>query len=360
MKNKFYRLLTFLPLLLVLSFTNIYQDPANIFHDESDKQAEAILNGYAVYNTIGNRNERAVKKNIILGMAKQIDCIALGSSLIMCVNQDLVGTTSFYNLGVSGGDYYDVIGQLGLMDIAGKKVQSVIINVDSILFNEALYDSKHNLLMPYANYYIEKMNGLDVTLTPQVSEDNLLKKINQIFSVSYFQASIEQVQKNNSFKIKQDRWGIVEDQNTTKWSFYDIDGSWHYPKSYQSNKLDYIQTDIANYDMAQYLSKDRHLSNDEKQRFEKLIKYLNEQNIKIKLFLCPLSLGLWDRMQAESEDYTYIMEIEEYIKEISQKYPIKLIGSYNPYFVGISNSDFYDARHVRREALSKYFQFKDT
>ena len=51
MKNKFYRLLTFLPLLLALSITNIYQDPANIFHDESDKQAEAILNGYAVYNT---------------------------------------------------------------------------------------------------------------------------------------------------------------------------------------------------------------------------------------------------------------------------------------------------------------------
>ena len=360
MKNKFYRLLTFLPLLLALSITNIYQDPANIFHDESDKQAEAILNGYAVYNTIGNRNERAVKKNIILGMDKQIDCIALGSSLIMSVNQDLVGTTSFYNLGVSGGDYYDILGQLGLMDFAGKRAERFIINIDSIFFNEELYDYRHELLMPYAKYYADKMNGkANAVLNQNLQDRSSWESVKQAFSISYFQASIRQVQKNNSFKIMQRRWGIVEDIRKEIWSFYGNDGSWTYQKSYQENTVDFVKEDIANYNIARYFSKDRHLSDLEKQRLKDLVQYLYQQNIQVDLFLCPLSPGLWDRLEEESEHYSYIKEIEDYIKEISKEFDVKIIGSYNPYSIGISNSDFYDARHIRREVLPKYFDFEE-
>lgn len=106
---------------MFLVITNIYQDPANIFHDESKEIAESIVAGYAAYSATGNGNEREVKHNLIMVMPKETDCIAVGPSLVMCVNKDIVGTDSFINLGVSGSDIYDILAQFGLMDIYGKR-----------------------------------------------------------------------------------------------------------------------------------------------------------------------------------------------------------------------------------------------
>ena len=43
---------------------------------------------------------------------------------------------------------------------------------------------------------------------------------------------------------------------------------------------------------------------------------------------------------------------------MSNKYNLKTIGTYNPYKIGMKDEDFYDARHVRRELLGIYFDFK--
>ena len=118
-KLKWLKLLFVIPLLGLLVITNVYEDPANIYHDESKSIAAAIADGKAAYSGIGfgNGNEREIKHNLIMIMPDETDCIAVGPSLVMCVNKDIVGTDNFINLGVSAADIYDILAQFGLMDI---------------------------------------------------------------------------------------------------------------------------------------------------------------------------------------------------------------------------------------------------
>ena len=40
---------------------------------------------------------------------------------------------------------------------------------------------------------------------------------------------------------------------------------------------------------------------------------------------------------------------------MSNKYDLKITGTYNPYELGIKDENFYDSRHVRRELMGELF-----
>ena len=42
---------------------------------------------------------------------------------------------------------------------------------------------------------------------------------------------------------------------------------------------------------------------------------------------------------------------------MSNKYDLKITGTYNPYELGIKDENFYDSRHVRRELMGEFFDF---
>ena len=50
-------------------------------------------------------------------------------------------------------------------------------------------------------------------------------------------------------------------------------------------------------------------------------------------------------------------EADCFIRQYASDHNIRVTGSYNPYELGMSDADFYDARHVRREKLGVYFDF---
>ena len=64
-------------------------------------------------------------------------------------------------------------------------------------------------------------------------------------------------------------------------------------------------------------------------------------------------------MGVKDTNYPMLYEISDYAKELSEKYDLKMTGGYDPYQVGITDAEFYDCRHVRKELLSKYFDFEE-
>ena len=353
------RLLTVLPLVLLLVITNIYQDPAFLYHDESMAIAQALINGYAAYSTSGNLNDRQFKKKLISLMPAEPDCVAVGPSLVMCVNKDIVGTDSFYNLGVSGADLYDILAQFGAMEIDGKKPKRVIFCVDFYFFDDLYYSQpnlKHTVLMSYSEHMLSLLNH---TPSQPIKEDKLSRlesQTKQAFSVTYYQAACNQIVKNRQY-ILESRWKIVADHFDGSTHYYCPDGSLTYSDNYQANNVDSVRAHCAAYGLAKSFCFDRHISEYSVDVFEKLIAYLIGQGTEVELFLCPIAPDLWDRLQAEHEHYIFSDEMTEMAHSMAQKYHLKLTGSYNPYEVGITNADFYDARHIRREVLDTYFDF---
>lgn len=191
MKNKYkvFEILMFLPPIILLVSVNLIVDVSQYFHPEiSEKIADSILKGKAIRVIGNNGNERKIKQILIEKMNKEIDTIAVGPSLVMYIGSEAVKSNSFLNLGVSGANHYDVIATFGLLKYNKIKYKKVILCIDFPLFSNTIYvnnNKRHNDLMPFTNYMIGFLNGINKDI--ELSKDYyLIIKDAPIFSLSYF------------------------------------------------------------------------------------------------------------------------------------------------------------------------------
>ena len=353
--NKWIRLLVFLPIPIVMIVINYLVDPGGIFSNDNEEIAKSIVNGNKTLFFNGNVNEREVKHYLIKNMPEQVECIAVGPSLVMGVRKNDVGTESFYNLGESGADMYDIFAQFGLMQIYHKKFDRVVFCVDSYFFDETLNKTLilNKGLKPYAEYMLAVVDGKDVAKPDEKSLG--LTNYSELISPSYFKSSLDLIKRRGKSSLTGDRW-IKVDGDVYEQGYYMPDGSWVYGLKIQRQDDAYVIDHSNKYDIKKQFSKGKHLGNYPKDSFEKLLMYLLAHNIQVELYLCPIAPALWDRI--DTPGYYVMNELESYAHEVAAKYGLKITGSYNPYNLGMTNADFYDSRHVRHELLSKYFDFK--
>lgn len=357
---RWFRLLLFLPLFLVLCGINYYEDPANIFHDYSEDVAAALLNGEEAYFGSGNGDERSVKMHMIKGMPRQVECVTLGPSLSMGIRKQNVGTESYYNLSASGLNFNDFMAEIALLELHDIKFDRVIFCVDSYFFDDAFATKARNAaLTPYAEYMLKVLDGEEAVAPEESDRIDIIKmQIEQAFSITYLQSSFEFIKSNGSALLKEKRWGII-DQSTKDLAHFVCDGSWVYDADYRDNTVEDVINDANNYNIERQFAYDRHLSEYYKAYFEKLIQYLLDNKVSVEFYLCPLCPTLWERLEADRDHYFILDEIESFAKEVANDYDIKITGSYNPYNVGVTDADFWDYRHIQHDRLDNFFDFRE-
>lgn len=357
--NKWIKLLVFLPIPLVMMGTSYLVDPSGIFHEECNQEvAKSIVAGNNTLIANGNVNEREVKHRLIENMPAHVDCIAIGPSLVMGVRRSDVGTDSFYNLGESGADFYDILAQFGLLELNHKQYDRVVFCVDTYFFDENLNKTftRNKDLRPYADYMLSILEG---NQQKNPSEGNHLQRLShykELLSPSCFQTALRLVKKRGmKDAFTGEKWMVV-DNDVYDTAYYMADGSWVYPlKTQQQDEKDVLKGSMG-YDIEKQFSKGKHLGSYQQETFEKLLQYLQAKNVQVELFLCPVPPSLWKRI--DNDDYHVLGELEIFAYNMAAKYNLKLTGAYNPHTLGMGDKDFYDARHVRHELLSKYFDFK--
>lgn len=356
-KEPWYRLLYFLPLLFFLIAVNLIGDGSNCFDRRADRMvAASLLEGVPARITTGNNNEREIKKYLIENMEKEVGTIAIGPSLIIFHGSELVGDDSFYNLGVSKGDHYDMMAQFAMLKLNGVKFNKVIFCIDESYFTDASYVNNnylHDPLMGYSDYMVEYLNGNE---NPEIPKANLWTRFRHapVLSLSYFQDSLvyfpghlhERFSKNGEKEIER----IYGESNKYH---YDVDGS-SIEGAYERNaKPDYIKKNAEEYEVAGVFGCE--IEEEYKRQFELLIDYLEKQDVEIVFWYCPISPALWDMVNWD--DYPALMELYDYTKALADSKGIATIGSYNPHEVGIEDEDYYDSRHLKREIIGNYFDF---
>ena len=357
--NKWLRIMVFLPIPVVMALVNYIVDPANIFHDYAQNIVNSMVAGNNTWILNENVNERKVKQLLIEKMPNEVDCIAIGPSLIMGVRDSDAGEKIFYNLGESAADYYDILAQFGMLDAKGTKYKRVILCVDTYFFDENMYksSSRNKAFKLWSDYMLGILDGKQLPVPINDNNNNLMsyEEWKNLFSVAYLQQSFNAIKEIGRLDAYiGDRWGVVDDLNTE--AYYRPDGSYVYSKKYQTKGVEFTREHAQSYNIQKQFAKGVHLKTKEKETFEKLIQYLLNRNIAVELYLCPVAPSLWDRI-SDNNEYPSIPELEEFAHSMSQKYSLKITGSYNPYKLHMTDEDFYDCRHVRHELLSKYFDF---
>ena len=364
-KRKWVRLLVMLPLVIALVFVNVYQDPANLYHDDSASMADAILRGQEPYFYSANGDDRGVKHRLIQKMPKELDCVTIGPSLTLGISREMVGTDNYYNLSVSEASFSDIMAEFALLDINEIKVKKVILCVDSYFFDNTHANvTKRPEWVPYCEYMKSKLDGGSPEIPsediPFFSQENVTRwgcYSSQALSLSYFQASCELVKSRGAF-FQKTRCGII-DEDTKDFAHFTTDGSWVYSAKYRESTVDNVIDEANKFLCETEFEYGSHVSEDKFYYFDQLIKYLVEKDIEVEIFLCPFCPTLWDRLEIDKEDSQcfILKEIENHTLEVAEQYGLKVIGDYNPYVCGVEDSDFWDSRHMKYDMIDQHFEF---
>ena len=337
--------LIFLPILLFIFAVNIYVDPASLLNKSAEKQiARALLSGKNVEN-VTNIDDRAMIEFYFDMRETPVDCLVLGASRGMQISSEVTGIENTFNSGVTGAELRDMISVYYMYREKFDAPETVIITLEPWTLSET-YISKRCLTEGYYNFCEEydfnpiKTNNIKVKL----------EKILEMFSISYFQQSINPIFSGN-FNLKKQI--AVTDAMSGEGDIRHWDGSYTYNRKFLSSsdteKLDAINNMKVK---VPPMIRDFRFGLDD--QLERFIKMLKAEGSEVILFVPPIQPEYYDFIVNETPYADSLTETEKAYKRIAEDNNLLIVGEYTN--ESLKMSDFYDVLHPTYEYVYDLFE----
>ena len=336
------------PILLMVAAVNWYVDSYAYLRITYDEIATHMIEGGE--NVIGLEESGFDDRSLLLACLKQQEetkkVMVVGSSRVLNFDHTMFGTDSFYNAGLSESTIDDLIAVTGILVQDGKLPETMIIGVDSFLFNIAHNNDRWMALESYENYMQTILDGKENENMP-IPEKNTGKDNSKWCSLDYFRYNVTCIPERKRFTVS-----YTSDWETEKYTKH-YDGSIAYQKELRDGSAEDVITlteqameEHVVYRMTDY----EEIDEESMQRLSLLIDYLKSQNVEVILYLPPYSPMMYDYIEAE-EAFRITLEIEEELLQMASGKQIALYGSYNPEKSGLEMTDLYDVYHVKTEKM---------
>jgi hypothetical protein len=321
---------------------NFLVDPAKIFDRGSyeDKIIDIILKNENVKN-ISNYNERILQKKWIDKLEVRPDIVVLGSSRTLLINSSYFHNKNLINNSVSGASIEDLIAIFNMYKLKNVLPKKLILGIDPWLFNENNKQERWLSLQSEYNAYFgnEEKN----------SSMLFYSKLKQLFSLSYFQSSIKNL----------DHYFLTQDPTPTKTSFNKtntkrVDGSITYNEKYRGASSEAIKAKAIKYisDDLYSIENFGNISPQLFNQFEMLCSDILKNDIELSFFMAPYHPIVYDKIK---QDYQIVLNVEDKVLEFATVKNIKCFGSFNANKQGVNNDDFYDGMHLKEAGIRKIF-----
>jgi hypothetical protein len=341
------------PILLL----NLYVDPANIGHEQFEKSLANILLNYknALYVVTADFDERLFEKEIITNEKKSHDMICFGSSRMLPADSSLFQDKSFFNHSMSGFSIEDLVALYEISKENHKLPKTIILGVDPWLFNK---NNTQNKWLTIHDYYDKGVKALQLPnslSSKMLYYKFMLKRYSQFADLSYYQSSLYLYISNN-FRVSH----TVKPAPGNNDKYLDIpvkcfDGSYRYDKSYAFKSNSEVLKLAIEYINKPVYSLESFSRIDNKETFERIIRDIKNNGIKIIFILPPYHPATY-KLLVGLKEYKIIDEVEEYVKSFAEMENIQLFGSYNPIKLNLNDDDFYDGMHPKKEAFKVLFK----
>ncbi|MEM6631690.1 MAG: hypothetical protein AAF694_18580 [Bacteroidota bacterium] len=292
-------------------------------------------------------NERLIHK-ILISQGKQVDCIVLGSSRGLQINQSLFENQPFYNYSMKGASIQDFFSLTYLLQENCALPEKVIFVADPWLFNT------NNQLTDWAilsDSYQQFAQQLAVEPFYAPSWEQPPVDYRKIWSFTYLSRNLGSLMKNEF------PWVYPTYETDLSAPIKHCDGSLIYPAEVRESSIKEIfaRAERMAYgpsilSLGDYDDLDKPLQ----KHFLALIRYYEEQNIEVLLYLPPFNPIVWGTIQ-NNPNYRSVLKAERYYKRFAAKNGLLLMGSYNPHNMYLNPEDFYDGMHLSRESTQKFF-----
>ncbi|MDE7283341.1 MAG: hypothetical protein K2N85_07150 [Lachnospiraceae bacterium] len=347
--KKWCKVLIFIcPLFLMVAAVNWYVDSYAYLRITYDEIGTHMIDGGE--NVVGLEESGFDDRSLLLACLKQQKeakkVMVIGSSRVLNFDHTMFGTDSFYNAGLSESTIDDLIAVTGILAQDGKLPETMIIGVDSFLFNTAHNNDRWMALEPYENYMQTILDGKE-NENMLIPEKNTGRDNGKWLSLDYFRYNVTCIPGQKRFAVSYT--GDWETEQYTK----HCDGSIAYQKELRDGSVEGVITlteqameENVVYRMTDY----EEIDTESMWRLSALIDYLKSQNVEVILYLPPYSPMMYDYIEAE-EAFRITLEIEEEMLQMASRKQIALYGSYNPEKSGLTMTDLYDVYHVKTEKM---------
>ena len=333
------RFVCYMMTLMVIVFggivtVNYALDPGHVYHGQEyiDKVIAGIKEGFHVEG-ISDIDERLYKLRFAeLHKGESFDYLALGSSRIMTVSEDIMHGRSFLNLSISSCQIEEIIAFYQICKDFNIHYSSVLIPADPSLFNGHYIDDRWKCLGDYVNEFM----GEDVTGS-KFDWDIVWN----LFSVSYFRTALRScIAGSKELKYVQT---ATNDGGTFR-----TDGSFTWGRSVREAPQSEIEEKARTTHF--HLYKDYYdITEKRVALFTKLLERIKADGTKIYLICSPFHPIFYKKLL----QLRGATEAFEFVDSYAKKNNIPLIGSFNPADEGLNESDFYDGPHVRKEVMDR-------
>jgi hypothetical protein len=377
----------------VMVYVNYTVDCSGLYQGNLTNRTivELLYQGKAVSN-FSQMDERAVLELYAAQMpkGKAPSILALGSSRVMQVTRQTVGQSDFYNCGLTGADYRDVMNEYYAFEKAGIVPDAVILNIDPWLLrgddsaldsraDAALYSEFLALDLDIDSGYAPPAESRAYQLTNAALQRTTKGRtslaalnitsttLGALFEPAYFQGNVAYWQKRRASAVATTEDGAVipyaavsaagRADNTDEIKM--PDGTIWYSAAFRASDTN-TTLSVALEQAGTFLRMEGYTQLDASQcaLFERFVSCIcRQKGVRVILPAHALTTRfVYEYEQIYNTDqHAGFFEVEPYLRQYAAAHDIPVVGSYDPERVGLTESDFYDGLHVKESAIAKYF-----
>lgn len=331
------------PVFLLFVAVNYFGDASLLFEiGYEEKMAEIILEGEMVENFY-DFDERIFQKEVISNLDETPEVVVLGSSRGMLINTfTLDSAYTLMNNSVSGASVEDLIALYQTYRLNDHRPGRVILSFEPWTLNRNNEQGRWKSLKGEYQSFFDPNNYEP----PGIPWD----KYAQLFSPSYFQASLYQLIDGNGSRDPKRAKDPYNETNTKM-----PDGSLVYYDEYREAAPDYVDQLIRKYMEGDIYSIEnfKELDAELRLQYEQLVDTLLAEEMELIIYLEPYHPIM---LKEASENYPIVFEAERWLKKMAADRSLRVIGSFDHTKLDFDADDFYDAMHLKQSAVTELIQ----
>lgn len=336
--------LLFVPLLVLVMAVNVTVDPASLFQQGYEEEVARIVTDGSNAAELKNMDDRLYQQLCAQMLPQAPHTLVLGSSRSMQLTAKGLDCEGLFNAGVTNGDLRDMISIYLLYKSLDKLPQRVVLMTDYCMFNPGKLDAR-----AYTEGYaaFARSTGTPEMKTPVYSNH---KKWLQLFSLSYFQASLDYLEAGGGNKHPVPTTAYECDSDMRR-----SDGSYSYGLTFRGMTDEQKRENTATMPIhiEFYMGSYEPNSDTLRTQFEQFVALLQADGVEVVFLLPPIHPAMYQSM-LNDDRFAAQVGLEDYFRAFAQAGGISTVGSYDAVRLGLTELDFYDMLHCSLEATNRY------
>jgi hypothetical protein len=372
------KLSLFLPIVVGVACVNWQVDPARVFDRHAfDPRwfkyerflARSLASGQpqplaAVHNEL-------ILDTLLFRNFDRLDVLALGSSTAKPIHKELYGGQSFFNASVLGARLEEMIALGELARESGLRPRLAVLAIEPVKLQARtapltpgiaplVERARARLHVPAESQPGGPWAASAAWLAPRIGEqaasdiDSLLTQYDTLFSPSYCQYCLRLVLE--SMRMSEGGENFVAQFGPQNRNLLYPDGSLQWCEVFLVQSPEDIRRSTSKVPTEQITAESVRPTAERRTLFEAFVRDLLDSGTKVEFFLPPPNPWLYAEAQAELQKLgrsSPTAETEAYLRRFAQEHDIRVRGSYDPQRAGVTESDFVDLVHLRRESLDQ-------